>query len=367
MAHDKVLKKILILPAPISPIPTPAPGRPPTVAAEPIGNQRAVILPPDARATDQRDIVKAMFTKYNVDYDECPWLIRPPRQGARVEKRIRMRVRFVCHHCQTNFSTSGECINCHHRRCEQCTRVPPKKEAKGKEDGSQGVTEERLDVPIVSLAAERMLVGDAAADTGVLSTDNVEDEDDLTRLPSNIVPKRPTRRREAPLGMPSRIGGRHLVRKPLLQRVHRTCCKCHRSFVRDSKHCPQCSHVRCTQCPRMPPKLRKWPQGYPGDIIPANAGNMPRERNEPELRVECTCHECGKQFIEGQGRCSECSHERCSDCVGDPFKPPMKHSSEKAAIHDQSGLEEGIELAKDAEIAEQSGEGNMKTAKLPGS
>ena len=260
-----------------------------------------------------------MFAKYNIDFDEVAFPNKTLGQFARVEKPIRMRVRIFCHSCQTNYSASRECTNCHHRRCEKCTRIPPKKQKKGKERSHGMKAAERTEKAV-----------QPAADAGALSTDDAKDEADGSRSALKIVPKKPKQRKETALTIPSRTGGQDLTRKEPLQRVHRTCCKCQRSFVRDSKECPQCSHLRCTKCPREPAKLDKWPDGYPGDVIPAEPERMDRQWRKPRVRVRWTCHECQKVFMSEQHRCANCSHARCSDCERDPPKRERRQFSDEA-------------------------------------
>lgn len=262
-----------------SSIPPPASYGPATVAAEPIAisSQGGIRLLPDERPADQQDRVRTLFAKYHVEHDQSEWLIRPSRQSVRVEKPIRMRVRYICHDCRTNLSSSGECTNCHHQRCEKCTRVPPKKIGKEKAGVREEVPKGGSDKPIVLPAAGKRSVGKAAATAGVPSAEESEDEAEPLRPPLNIVARRPKWRNEVPLVVPSRTGGQDLVRKPPLQRIHRTCCRCNCSFERSSKQCSQCEHLRCTQCPRTPPKLDKWPNGYPGDVTPPEPSILPQQ------------------------------------------------------------------------------------------
>ncbi len=323
-------------------------------AAELTGDESAVVVPPDPRTADQYNRLKAMFAKYNMDFDDSTWSTGPSRQSARVEKPIRMRVRIVCHYCRTNYSGSRECTNCQHRRCEICTRVPPKNKRKAKEREPDQVAEKRPERPVVVAAAETVLVREAAIDAGTLSADEAEDEADVPRAGLNILPRRPKRRKEIPLIVSSRTGGQDLVRKPPLQRVHRTCCKCQRSFVRDSKECSQCRHLRCTKCPRMPPKLDKWPNGYPGDVIPAAPERKPRQWKKPRVRVTWTCHECRKLFMEGEYRCASCSHARCVDCQREPSRRARQQFSQAAVTSVQEKLAAVGVPPKQPDVAEDS-------------
>ena len=53
----------------------------------------------------------------------------------RVQKSIRMRVKYTCHNCRTVYGHDRICISCQHRRCPACVRHPPKKnKARPKEE-----------------------------------------------------------------------------------------------------------------------------------------------------------------------------------------------------------------------------------------
>ncbi|TQV96074.1 hypothetical protein IF1G_04657 [Cordyceps javanica] len=70
----------------------------------------------------------------------------------------------------------------------------------------------------------------------------------------------------------SNTGGPDLVLKKARYRVRRTCHVCQADFAQLSQtKCDKCEHVRCTDCPRDPPKLSKYPFGYPGDVFGPNS------------------------------------------------------------------------------------------------
>jgi hypothetical protein len=285
-----------------------------------------------------------MFAKYNLEFDESTWPSKPPAgQVARVEKPIRMRVRIICHYCRNNYSASRVCTKCHHQRCEQCTRLPPKKPKKGKEQGPDTVIQESGG----GSGPSPVLVRGAAIDAGAQSGD----EADMSRSGLKMVPKRSKRRKEVPLPIPSRTGGQDLVRKEPLQRVHRTCCRCQYSFVRDSSSCPQCRHVRCIRCPRVPAKLDKWPDGYPGDVIPGEPERSSRQWKKPRVRVRWTCHQYQKISMEGEYQCANCSHTRCPTCNREPPKRVRRQFSEQATTAVQEWLSAVGSSPKQPEVA----------------
>ncbi|KAF7513047.1 hypothetical protein GJ744_011313 [Endocarpon pusillum] len=316
---------------PVQDVPSPA-------AAEATGHQSTIHMSLDARGTEQYNRLNAMLSKYNVEFNEFTWPIRPAIRNARVEKSIRMRVRIICHYCRTNYSASKECTNCHHRRCEKCTRLPPKNRNKNKEGQPGTVPLQIPDRPSFLAATGTVLLQEASVDAAALSADEGGDEAEVPRSSAMAVSKRPKRRKEVPVVMSSRTGGQNLIRREPVQRDHRTCCKCQRPFVRNSNECPHCRHLRCTQCPQVPPKLDKWPNGYPGNILPAEPERIPRQWKKPRVRVRWTCHECRKLFMEGEYRCANCSHTRCTDCEREPPRRARQQFSEEAVAAVQGKL-----------------------------
>jgi hypothetical protein len=313
MQNTKVFSEVSAISDPVHDVP-------PLEAAEPFRIRRPAVFPSTSRIPDQYARVKAIFAKYDIEVDTSTWPAAAPRQSSLVEKQIRMRVRMTCHHCLTSYSGSRECTSCHHQRCERCTALASEHKSKGRGREHERGAEERMQNSTPVPTPATVHDWEAAADTGTLSADEAEDEAEVTRSPLNIIPREPKRRKEVPRVVPSRTGGPNLARKEPLQRIHRTCCKCRHSFVRESKVCPQCPHVRCIRCPRLPPKLEKWPNGCPGDVISAELEARPREWKKARLRVRWTCHECRKLFMEGESRCVDCSHTRCTKCERKPPK-----------------------------------------------
>ncbi|EEH49406.2 uncharacterized protein PADG_05485 [Paracoccidioides brasiliensis Pb18] len=228
-------------------------------------------------STLQQEKARALFAKYGLTLDPSEWMSKPVDICVqRVEKPVRMRVRRNCHRCLTTFGANRVCIGCQHVRCTKCFRYPP---AKAKED-------EREKEKAKSAAAAA-----AAAEAS-----------------KKIV-----------LTIPSRTGGQDLVHKPIRQRIRRTCHCCETLFIGEATECEKCKHIRCKKCPRDPPKLHKYPDGYPGDAEPPV---VPLERvwRKPKRRVRWTCHNCSKLFKNGDKICSHCQHDRCKDCIRDPPK-----------------------------------------------
>ncbi|WEW57701.1 hypothetical protein PRK78_003168 [Emydomyces testavorans] len=167
-------------------------------------------------STMQEEKARALFAKYGLTLEPGEWVT--PRSATenveRVEKPIRLRVRRNCHRCLTTFGPERICVGCSHVRCKKCFRYPP---AKPKDE-----SEEKPRICAIEKAQKAEL-----------------------------------RPKKAPLTIPSRTGGQDLVRKPIMQRVRRTCHKCSTLFIGNATECLNCNHIRCKRCPRDPPKKFK--------------------------------------------------------------------------------------------------------------
>lgn len=228
---------------------------------------------------------QALFKKHGLDDLPSQWqLSTKVPQTERVHKEIRMRVHRNCHRCNTAFGASKTCLNCGHRRCKLCPRFPHKdhhhhhhhhKEKEG------GKCEHK---PI------RRKKDDPA--------------DGLTRPPP--------------------CGTQDLVRKPILQRVHRTCHRCGTDFG-SVKICPKCDHKRCLKCPRHPHKKHK-PHGYYDgkDDSDSDSCHHPPKRTYKKVRqrIHWICIKCGAEFEPGCKICPKCGSQR--DDTG-RREPPKKH------------------------------------------
>ncbi|KAI9836608.1 MAG: hypothetical protein M1819_001240 [Sarea resinae] len=240
----------------------------------------------ESRYAAQQEKTRALFEKYGLTYTPQEWALPNRKAAERVEKPIRMRVHRQCHRCQTTFGREKTCSNCQHERCKKCPRFPAKKSKEAKERGAA-----------------------ASGLTGTPGTEKARGKA-IKRSHGDL------------LTIPSKTGGQDLVRKPIRQRVHRTCHKCQAEFTPGEKDCVKCGHVRCKKCPRDPAKLKKYPDGYPGDAEPTPEVRQTAERTYRKIRtrVRWYCHSCSSMFAESSKTCSSCSHERCDDCNRVPPK-----------------------------------------------
>ncbi|KAI9683563.1 MAG: hypothetical protein M1829_004866 [Trizodia sp. TS-e1964] len=242
-----------------------------------------------SRAALQEEKARKIFEKYGLTLEAHEWPAHSPDHAHRVEKPIRMRIHRHCHRCQTNFGSEKSCGSCGHSRCKKCPRYPlkkPSQEDKGK---------------------------------GRQQTEQVGRPKGFTR-PKYI------------LTLPTKAGsGQDLVRKQPGMRIHRTCHRCQTQFSAGDQACVACGHSRCKKCPRVPAKLGKYPEGYPGDADTegdpdADLYDGPKERTyrKPRMVVRWHCHTCQNVFIRGSRTCSQCAHDRCDGCIRTPPKKAKK-------------------------------------------
>ncbi|KAH8425454.1 uncharacterized protein LDX57_003207 [Aspergillus melleus] len=271
---------------------TPAPK--PTPAATPPADQPIVV---SHWSAIQEARTRALFAKHGLSLNDDD--LKPTDTVQRVAKPIRMRVRRSCHRCQTPFGSDRVCVNCQHTRCKSCPRHPPPR------------TKENPETAFRKLMAQK--------GKGVVSGKAPLQHQSQLGNPSRPKQINDGNRNEYVLRIPSRTGGQDLVRKPVMQRVRRTCHRCDKLFVAGSKQCAGCDHVRCKKCPRDPPKLDKYPDGYPGDVEPP-VELPPRTWKKPRRRVRYTCHQCSTVYRSGQDICAICGQERCAETIREPPK-----------------------------------------------
>jgi len=135
--------------------------------------------------------------------------------------------------------------------------------------------------------------------------------------------------------------GNDLIRRDPIQRVRRNCHVCQTLFKGKATICEGCRHQRCKRCPREPPNLEKYPDGYPGDA-PEMYPLAERVLKQIRHRVRWTCHECQEVFMDGENVCRGCKHERCKLCTREPPKKVKKEPDPEVV----KKLEERMEQMK---------------------
>ncbi|MCJ1378487.1 hypothetical protein MMC17_001586 [Xylographa soralifera] len=235
----------------------------------------------------QEEKARALFAKYGMTLEPGEWTPVWRGDAGRVEKHVRLRVHRQCHRCQTTFGPEKICNNCSHTRCKKCPRFPTK-------------------------SAKDPEVKDAAAAT--------------TPMAASGAPVPNTRMRTKSLTLPEQLVGNELIRRTPMHRVRRMCHKCNTVFAGKATECTSCKHLRCPRCPREPPKLHKFPNGYPGDTIETYP-LAERTLRPIRTRIRYQCHECKKMFLEHEKVCGSCKHGRCEQCLR---QPPKKMKPEPA-------------------------------------
>ncbi|KAI5463128.1 hypothetical protein BGZ63DRAFT_402467 [Mariannaea sp. PMI_226] len=196
----------------------------------------------------------------------------PDDTVLRMDKPIRMRVRRTCHRCNATFSSAKECPNCQHARCTKCTRYPPK----------------RTEAEIIASREKRAAIIKANKENAPIIPDYSYGLE----------------KKQIVLTRPSKTGGQDLVHKKPRQRVRRTCHACQTLFISTNKTCGKCGHIRCTDCPRDPPKKDKYPYGYPGDEF--GPSSIPH--------YECTnCRTIYPTGAEHGTKCKNCEVEKSDE------------------------------------------------------
>ena len=167
-----------------------------------------------------------------------------------------MRIRYWCHHCNTQYTNSRICSQCSHQRCNRCERQPPRR------------------------TTPRLRLADATRTNYVLSTENlyvssigehvsnttlsVSQSSSIAFVPQPYAHagREFDHRTEAVQSLQQeavasldRLGphpGR--IHKRFRVRVHYTCHECQNPFQPKESNCSACGHELCKDCPRNPPR-----------------------------------------------------------------------------------------------------------------
>ncbi|KAM0691738.1 hypothetical protein Q7P36_007938 [Cladosporium allicinum] len=240
------------------------------------------IIPVDAstgRPGLSEERARLLFEHYGLKY---PTLKRsqqePSSKIRRVEKPVRIRLHWSCHHCNTAFGRDKVCNSCGHGRCGECARAPAQRVLrileKSRREKDAAEIKERAAVAspeddVVLGPSSTMLAQQVPID---LQTENAtapspqDEESEGEREPLRFV----YTIRSGALGG---TGG--------LELYHMT---------------PQRPYGRDTPKP-----------------------SVQRVYKQPRQRVRWTCDMCDSIFI-SRDRCDNCQHEKCGDCIRSPSK-----------------------------------------------
>jgi len=285
-----------------------------------------------------------------------------PEGGNRVEKAIRIRIRWSCHECHTSFTGRKTCANCGHRRCSECAKKPagPVKDAvagtqlaedidrkidsanedddsiampvttdgptrtaaglppsSGKEPLDPTVAKEiKADDDAGGETAESRFEGDTDEDVpemdlqGTLEQEKVDEDGDIEVTQYECTMQtRPT-------------AGFHVILRPKHKYLRTACHECKTAFTPASKRkCLSCNHDRCDQCSRHTAKPEQREEETTDGNAPAEqrmSGTVDRVYRKTRLRVKWRCHECQASFVRTT-KCANCGHTKCDRCTRTPL------------------------------------------------
>ena len=211
-----------------------------------------------AHFSDRSERARALFTKYGIDPQESDWTMPTNKPVQRVERSIRMRIRFWCHLCSTLYGNSRVCSQCMHQRCNRCVRHPP-----------------RRTTPRVRLA-------DAARASNALSAENLHAFSMAEPAPAADPPV-----------------SQH-ISTPITPQGHA-------NGGRATFH--------TMEAPTISQQESLQEGGTCSEYLDPNFNRIAKRHR---MRVHHTCHECLRTFSPGESTCSACGHERCKDCPRDP-------------------------------------------------
>ncbi|TLD37972.1 hypothetical protein E2P81_ATG03647 [Venturia nashicola] len=179
------------------------------ILPQPGSNANLIIPIKYVRGEDRHERTRRLLAKYGLSVEAQDWMpaiSNYPATVLRVEKQIRMRVRFTCHLCEHIFGANRNCKTCNHKRCEACPRHPSKRrlESKSREET------DRENLTRTNLAKENLTIT-----TDVVSTRKREHEEmeSLTRSRSR---GKMQASEDAPI--------------PVMQSLQHSCHKCNITF-----------------------------------------------------------------------------------------------------------------------------------------
>ena len=255
------------------------------IAIDDFDDTEEPIVPVDAttsRPGISEEKAKVLFEKYGLRYPAAKRPQQePPNKIRRVEKPVRIRLHWSCHHCKTAFAHEKVCNSCGHGRCGDCSRSPPQRVLRLLEKTKR----EKESAEILARAASASPEEDAVSGASVtMLAEQVPAEDapatPLPRVQESKIEMEPLRYiytiRSNTLGG---IGGLELYHM--------------------AKH------------------------NYDRDAArPA----IQRVFKQPRQRVRWICDHCDSTFT-NRDRCSNCQHEKCVTCIRSPYVPSPTYNT----------------------------------------
>lgn len=249
--------------------------------------------------SEHRERARLLFEKYGLNFEANDLAPTPipssssHRDGRvqRVEKQIRMRIRYTCHRCHTTFGATLICARCEHHRCRKCPRHPPKKPRRIHREGETTQREsdgygDAMDVDQEARIAKRKSNSPVAVNMPQASTSESDPQSKSTLF---------------------------------LRRASRVCHKCKAAFSPiEAQICANCGHLGCLKCSRE--------SGTPVDTRPdrscsqlmSSCQRPDRIYRVPRQRIRWICDQCQTDFEPDSTVCSACLHDQCSHCTRIP-------------------------------------------------
>lgn len=191
----------------------------------------------------------ALLAKHGFEAPASDWPMPSGQPVQRVERRIRMRVRFWCHLCNTQYGNGTACVQCTHTRCRQCIRYPPKRVtprfrlAARNDEVAENLTTLPVPVPSgIELIPAELPSLDMVPSLHVAATEHLPGTEVPISVPETpVLEYRSTHRDTNPLGTRVSQGRR--------ARVGQICHACRTAFDHGKNVCSRCGHERCRDCP----------------------------------------------------------------------------------------------------------------------
>jgi hypothetical protein len=239
------------------------------------------IIPVDAstgRPGLSEERARLLFEYYGLKY---PVLKRsqqePPSKIRRVEKPVRIRLHWSCHHCNTAFGRDKVCSSCGHGRCGDCARAPAQRvlrilEKSRREKDAVEIKERAA----VASPEDDIVLGPSSTTLAQQVPIDLQTEKATAPLPQD----EDSEAEREPLRFVYTIRSGALGGSGGLELCHMT---------------PQRPYGRSAPKP-----------------------SVQRVYKQPRQRVRWTCDMCDSLFT-SRDTCDNCHHEKCGDCIRSPY------------------------------------------------
>ncbi|KAL1584071.1 hypothetical protein WHR41_08144 [Cladosporium halotolerans] len=243
------------------------------------------IIPVDAgsvRVGLSEEKAKLLFEKYGLKYNGARNAEQEPASKIRrIERPVRIKLRWTCHECKTAFAREKVCSSCGHARCGDCLRSPPPRVLRLLEKTKR----EKEAAELLERAASASPEDDAVP--GPFTTVTTE------KLPLNNLPD--DRSETLSHGTEKTVGEVQPLR-----------------FIYTIRSA-SLGGVGGVELYHLDPRRAKDRQ------VDDSTPTIQRVYKQPRQRIRWTCDRCNSLFTT-RDRCSNCQHQKCGDCIRNPAK-----------------------------------------------